>query len=236
MGDRYYGGLPGKGKTKQDATGKALAAGLEQAARAMGGAGRKSEITINVAWAIKKGDVKKVKDLLYKHGSGIIGGQGSVNEIQQWIDGQLPEGVGMRGLLQRLEEAADAGGDLGALYKALFTAAVQGLLAHADKGVGEKAVYDSVVAKTTQAAERLGWRFVGGNDEPGFESEQDMQGTIDRVGRVFDYVKHLVLRQGDLENVAIAVGKVKGTAPYATVSMLGMPSLGALSLGFKRKA
>ncbi len=104
--DRYYGGLPHSSKTSQRTTVKDLADGLEQAARVMG-KGAKSDVTANLAWAIRKGDKRHVQKLLDKHIDDIIGGQGTVNEIMRWLNGQIPEGreVTMRSLIQRLEEA-----------------------------------------------------------------------------------------------------------------------------------
>jgi hypothetical protein len=67
-------------------TAKDLADGLEQAARAMG-KGVKSDVTANLAWAIRKGDKRHVQKLLDKHIDDIIGEKSTVNQIMQWLNG-----------------------------------------------------------------------------------------------------------------------------------------------------
>lgn len=54
---------------------------LIQIAKAM--KGKEGDITANVAWAMKKGDKKKVKTLIDKYGQYIIGGKGTINQIVQ---------------------------------------------------------------------------------------------------------------------------------------------------------
>jgi hypothetical protein len=56
---------------------------LIKTAKAMGG--EKGDVTANIAFAMKKKDTKKIKTLIKKFGDKIIGGQGTVNEIQKWI-------------------------------------------------------------------------------------------------------------------------------------------------------
>jgi len=60
-----------------------LADALEQIAKVM--KGKEGEITANVSWAMKKGDKKKVKKLINTYGKYIIGGQGTVNQIIDWM-------------------------------------------------------------------------------------------------------------------------------------------------------
>lgn len=237
MGDRYYGGLPHASKLKNTTTAQDLADSLEAAAKVL--KGHQGDITANIAWAIRKGDRAKVRALLDKYVGDVIGGQRAVNEILQWLDGQLPEAVGMRGLLQRLEEAAADPDDLAALCKALLSAAIQGILEHNDRPVSDQAVYAAVVAKTTREAAALGWRFVGGNDEPEFESSVAMERTIEAEGRVVDYLPKV--GPGLNDKVVVAVGRAKGPqgggkAPFVTVAVFGTQSFGGMALGFKRKA
>jgi hypothetical protein len=47
--------------------------------------GKQQEITANIGWAMKKNDKKKVKALIDKFGEHIIGGQGTVNQLMDWI-------------------------------------------------------------------------------------------------------------------------------------------------------
>lgn len=91
---------------------KDLWSGLESAAKAaskdperFGVTKEQIDATANVAWAIKKGDKKRVEMLIRKSADKIIGGQGSVNEIMQWLDGLIREET-MRELISRLEESA----------------------------------------------------------------------------------------------------------------------------------
>lgn len=60
-----------------------LATSLLQTAKVM--KGRKGEITANVAWAMQKNDKKKIKKLIDMYGKDIIGGQGTINQIIQWM-------------------------------------------------------------------------------------------------------------------------------------------------------
>lgn len=50
--------------------------------------GKQQEITANIGWAMKKNDKKKVKTLIDKFGEYIIGGQGTVNQLMNWINGR----------------------------------------------------------------------------------------------------------------------------------------------------
>lgn len=178
--ERYYGGLPHSSKTRQLPTVRELADGLEQAARAMG-KGVKSDVTANIAWAIRKGDRSRVQKLLDKHIDDILGGQGTVNLIMQWMDGQLPEGMeaSMRSLIQRLEEAT------GQLSNSAWKAAhaeLQDLFTdtEAEKVIGLYKRYAKDKAAFAKAAvsARIGTR------DHGLVHEKDWLGIWQELGRI----------------------------------------------------